>query len=508
LPPPRLLITGASGFVGRRLVAELQERYQVIGLARRSRTVAGVPEHPNLSWIQCDIGDGRAVERAFSRIREDGDPRVVFHLAAHYDFTGVESVDYWRTNVDGLRHVLEQCRPISLERFVFASSVAACRFPPPGRALDEDSPSLGDHIYAVTKHLGEEMLAEYSGSVPSVIVRFAALFSDWCEYPPLFAFLRTWTSNAWNRDLLAGKGRSAIPYLHVRDAVAFLLRLLERREALADGEVLIASTDGAVSHAELFDVVTAVAADGRRRPRFVPRPLCRIGLHAMDRVGQLLGQRPFERPWMGRYIDLALTVDGGRTRRKLGWAPRARLEILRRMPFLLENLGTHPTEWYRRNEAKLKPPRLTTALVIHGILEQSESRIVDEMVALLRSPGSERFRRYRDRPPGDLEWDVRVAVRHLLNAIRTQDRAVLGAYCRDLAGRRFREGFSGEEVREAVWLLAGICEGILRQEDGDLSAREALSHVTTTLRFACDQMEDVFEELEGPPGGWRGLGAP
>ena len=38
------------------------------------------------------------------------------------------------------------------------------------------------------------MLAEYAREFPATIVRFAALFSDWCEYPPLFMFLETWLS--------------------------------------------------------------------------------------------------------------------------------------------------------------------------------------------------------------------------------------------------------------------------------------------------------------------------
>ena len=42
-----------------------------------------------------------------------------------------------------------------------------------------------------------------------------------------------------------------------------------------------------------------------------------------------VGQRPFERPWMVRYIDLGLPVDASRTRQRLEWEPRERLHILR-----------------------------------------------------------------------------------------------------------------------------------------------------------------------------------
>ena len=62
------------------------------------------------------------------------------------------------------------------------------------------------------------MLEEYRGRLRAVKVRFAAMFSDYCEYPPLYKFLETWLSPVWNQRILGGRGRSAIPYLHVRDA--------------------------------------------------------------------------------------------------------------------------------------------------------------------------------------------------------------------------------------------------------------------------------------------------
>jgi nucleoside-diphosphate-sugar epimerase len=110
----------------------------------------------------------------------------VEHLAAHYDFTGDEHPQYRRTNVDGLRHVLEACRTPRPKRFVLSSSAAACRLPPPGGALDEGSPPDGEHIYARTKRLGEQMVREYEQRFPATIVRFAALFSDWWEDLVLF----------------------------------------------------------------------------------------------------------------------------------------------------------------------------------------------------------------------------------------------------------------------------------------------------------------------------------
>ena len=75
------------------------------------------------------------------------------------------------------------------------------------------------------------MLAEYSDAFPSVIVRFAALFSDWCEYPPLYMFLRTWLSRAWNRAHPGRQGASRpFPTCTSRTRSASSTRLLSRPE--------------------------------------------------------------------------------------------------------------------------------------------------------------------------------------------------------------------------------------------------------------------------------------
>ncbi len=158
---PRLIITGASGFIGRHLLEYFKDEFNIVGLARRSQLHCGAPIHNNITWYQVDIGDRESLASAFQYIRESGGADYVIHLAAHYDFTGDDNPEYWRTNVEGMRNVLEECRNLDLKRLVFSSSVAACAFPDHGDFLTEKNPPDGDHIYAVTKRIGEEMLAEY-----------------------------------------------------------------------------------------------------------------------------------------------------------------------------------------------------------------------------------------------------------------------------------------------------------------------------------------------------------
>ncbi len=128
----RIIITGASGFVGRRLLDVFKEDFKIYGLARRSQARSEAPFHPNISWFQADIADRRTIEAVFNQIAAAGGAEIVIHLAAHYDFTGEEHPEYYRTNVQGLRNILDLSGFVGIRHFIFSSSVAACAFPAPG----------------------------------------------------------------------------------------------------------------------------------------------------------------------------------------------------------------------------------------------------------------------------------------------------------------------------------------------------------------------------------------
>jgi nucleoside-diphosphate-sugar epimerase len=494
----KLLITGASGFVGRHLLEAIKDDFVVYGLARRSQQRSGAPVHPNIRWFQVDIGDRAEVDRAFRLIREAGGVDAVIHLAAHYDFTGDDHPDYWRTNVEGLRHVLDASRATGVRRFVFSSSVAACRFPAVGKAVTEDSPPDGVEIYSRSKAVGEAMIAEYRDTMKPVIVRFGALFSDWCEYPPLFVLINTWLSGAWNRRVLPGQGRTAFPYLHVREVAPFMRRLLDRFEELVPGEVLIMSTDAATSYRQIHEAITSEHAGQALRPLFVPKALCRPGIRLRDFLGRVTGDRPFERAWMADYIDGVLAVDASKTRHRLGWKPRERLELLRRTPFLLENLKMDPIEWNRRNRQAMRRLRVSANLRIYTLLEKHSDEIARRITAYLTGEeGRSRFPNYHELPRDLHDWHHALVLRHLMNAVRTRDRGVFFSYCDDLAARRFQQGFPAREICDALETVGRIALDVVSADPESAGLGSSLDDfVTMAIRVGADRVLDTFDTLE------------
>jgi len=492
----RMIITGATGFVGRHLLEAFGDDFDIWALSRGSPSLRGASLPANARWLPVDIARPQDVGGAFETIRQAGGADVIIHLAGHYDFTGERDPEYHRTNVEGMRNVLDAGSQLGVHDVVFASSVAACDFPREAEPLTERSPPDGDTPYAESKRMGEAMMAQYRGKFRGWNVRFAALFSDWCEYEPLFRFIETWLSRRPRSRILAGHGLSAIPYLHIRDAATFVRCLLERRDELCPETPLLASLDGAISHLEIFEAATGAHFGERVHPLLIPRPVCRSSLWATHLIGRATGLQIFERPWMGRMIDLRLSVDASKTRERLGWAPRARLGLIRRLPFLIQNRKSFGAEWHRRNHTALRSVRRYENLQILRLLERRMTEIAESLADYVLEPKrAMRFPRLRTFGSERLRADNVVLLGALVESVRTGEKAFFRSCCHELARKRLDEGLPFEELTAALDVLNDLCVLSLAEDRTSRASSLALyDHITMTVQFGVDEILDVFEK--------------
>lgn len=502
-----MIVTGASGFVGRYLLDRLKDSYEIFALARRSQEQCGAPEHPNIHWSQVDIAEVEPLGAVFNWIRQGGPVEAVIHLAAHYDFSGRNSVEYRRTNVDGLLNTLELSRTLGLRRFIFASSVAACRFTSWAEPITEDAEPNAQNYYARSKKSGEGLVKAYGASMPTCIVRFAAVFSDWCEYPPMFNFLSTWLSRGWNARMIGGKGTFAIPYIHIRCAVSFLAQLLRNLDLPESGEIFIASPDGAVCLRELFDAATLAYFGRRRSPVNIPKTVTRTWMQIEAFVGNAIGKPSFEQPWMARYLDRQLVVDASRTRARLDWANRPRFDVVRRMPFLVENHRTQPIRWTEINQAALRKEESGFSLKIHWLLEKHEAEICSRQVdALLSDHRADLFGAYRRFDREAMGAQVNNTIRNLRRTIRTREMEPVGGHCRNVARLRIQEGFEVDEVCAAFSNFGTVCVETLKGDNLSAPLEEAVTdRITMAIQFGIDEIIDEYEIFEMDHGDSRSL---
>ncbi|MHC1737169.1 MAG: NAD-dependent epimerase/dehydratase family protein [Ignavibacteriaceae bacterium] len=497
--PASIVITGASGFVGRFLLESIREEMVVFAMARRSRKEANIPYHKNIHWIQCDIANSSTLKEVREYIKENGGADAIIHLAAYYDFTYKDNSEYLRTNVEGTRNILEFAKEIGVKKFIFASSLAACNFSEDGEKITEKTPPMAEFAYAMSKRKGEEYVKEYSKYFQAYVVRFAAVFSDWCEYAPLYKFLSTWLSKKFDSRILAGKGNSAIPYIHVHDIVSLFRIILKNTGNLPNFGIYSASPDGSVSHKDLHRIATAYYFGKAVRPYFIPRLLAYPGLviKHIFKYCHFVCDEPFEKFWMIKYIDKKLDIDSGYTRNALNWEPAPRLHITRRLLFLLEKMKSHPDEWRLRNEAALRRVARRDHLIIYEALTEKKDGILQIILERIETPdNASKFNRYKKLDENDFKCYISTLYHLLMATVRSGDRSLMLKYIDDIAMRRFAEGFQPDEICGILSLLKDIIIQELKNY-GELKDFQQVvyDYVGLTLQIAQDAVEDLYETL-------------
>jgi len=128
----RVLVTGASGFVGSAVARALAARGDEVSVLMRESS-----PRTNMAGIECRIvvGDMRDAQSMAKAV--DG-ARYVFHVAADYRLWARDPEEIVRNNLQGARAVMEAARITGVERIVYTSSVAALK-PVAGMAVDESS---------------------------------------------------------------------------------------------------------------------------------------------------------------------------------------------------------------------------------------------------------------------------------------------------------------------------------------------------------------------------------
>jgi len=496
---PGIVVTGASGFVGRHFVAAAGRKFRMFCLARRSQRELGIPLHDNIHWLQVDIAVWANLLSVERYVQDHGGADYLLHLAGYYDFTLKESPAYELTNVTGTRHLLEISRMLKLKRFIFASSLAACKFPPAGKALTEDSPADADFPYARSKRKGEALVKRYSGIFPCSIVRMAAVFSDWCEYPLLYMQLKFWLSkNRLISKIVAGKGESAIPYIHINDLVKLFLRIIEISDKLPRFAIYNASPQGCVSHNELYRTAVKYYHGHDIKPFRLAKPAASVCLIIKSLLSCLGDENSLEQPWMRKYIDKQLRVDATATYTALDWKPTPRYNILRRLLFLTEKKISRPYDWVFRNETLTKRVAYRKSNTIHTILIELQEALIAKIIEEIMSPKNiHRFPNYREMDLELLRWRVAMHYHLITASVRNRDRTMIPNFMKEIAHKRYMEGFQAVEVKDLIFLTARIMKESLlgRQELKDAKQRVD-DYIILTSQFAADELADNFEVLE------------
>jgi UDP-glucose 4-epimerase len=152
-----ILITGAGGFLGRRVVAALAGSGAVV--ASDLRVPPPSEQIDGVSYAVLDI-----CEADIEATLTEHDIGTVVHLAAIVSpGPGQDRAFQYRVDVEGTARVVDACVAAGVKRLIYASSGAAYGYHPDnGALLDEQDPLRGNEVFAYSWHkrLAEERLEQ------------------------------------------------------------------------------------------------------------------------------------------------------------------------------------------------------------------------------------------------------------------------------------------------------------------------------------------------------------
>lgn len=324
----RILISGASGFVGAAVARELiGQGHQVRVLLRKTSRRDNVRDLP-VEIVIGDLGSPLSLTDALEGCQ------ALFHVAADYRLWVPVPAEIYANNVDGTRNIMQAALDCGVHRVVYTSSVATLGVLPGDRVADEDTPvSLADMIghYKRSKYLAEALVQEMvqKQALPAIIVNPST--------PVGVGDIRPTPTGKMVLDAAAG---------HMPAYVDTGLNIVDVDD-VARGHVL-ALYKGQVgqryilgeSNISLREILAIIACHvGRQPPRLrLPRLALLPVAFMAERIAAARGTVPMLTVDGIRLAAKKMYFSSNKARVELGYEPRPAAEALRRA-----------VDWYREN---------------------------------------------------------------------------------------------------------------------------------------------------------------
>ncbi|MGP0059985.1 MAG: hopanoid-associated sugar epimerase [Beijerinckiaceae bacterium] len=324
----RVLVTGASGFVGSAVARTLLRAGFFVSVLLRPASNRINIDNLDVEVVEGDMRDVDAVAHAMRGVR------YLFHVAADYRLWAQDPEEIVRTNCEGTRTLMCAALTAGAEKIVYTSSVATLEIPANGDVADETMPlsaaaAIGAYKRSkvMAEALVEQMIAE--DQLPAVIV-----------HPSTPIGPRDVKPTPTGRIIVeAASGRmpayvdTGLNFVHVDDVAAGHLAAL-RRGAIGGHYIL------GGQNVRLASLLADIAElSGRRPPRFrIPRTILYPLAVAAETKARLTNREPFLTLDGLRMSKYCMFFTSAKAQRDLGYETRPYREAL-----------ADALEWFRAN---------------------------------------------------------------------------------------------------------------------------------------------------------------
>ena len=310
----KILVTGASGFVGRCLCEHLTKRGHLVTASVRSNQTPPI-ENINSSIVVGDLGPDTDWTKALEN------QEVVIHLAARThvmnETASNSEAKYLRVNVESTKRLILQMLEQDVSRFIFMSSVKVNGEQTTVQPYSESQPSQPEDAYGRTKHQ-TELLISNSPDLKSTIIRSPLVYGPRVKGN----FLKLIQLTERGLPLPIGMIKNKRSLIFLENLIDAVIQSLENSAAI--GQTYLVSDNADISTPELF---RAVANALNKQSRLIPFPVFLLRL-----AGVLFGKSGTIKRLTG-----SLQIDCNKIHKELGWKP----------PFSLQHGLDKTVIWYQ-----------------------------------------------------------------------------------------------------------------------------------------------------------------
>jgi nucleoside-diphosphate-sugar epimerase len=311
----KILVTGASGFIGSALTRALVSRGKRVRALVRPTSDLSRLEGLEVEMTRGDVLEPDSLPPALEGVR------TVYHLAGKLGQFGVPEAAYHRLHVDGTLNVLRACAGRDLERLVYGSSPGMLGALAPGDPPHaEDAPHRPSGAYERSKSAAEQAALPLAAelSLPLVIARPEFVYGPGDRH--VLGIFRAIQQGTF---FYIGSGDCLCHPTYVDDVVEGLLACAS--PAARPRQAYHLAGPRAVT---IRAWATAIAAALETRPPrlHLPTPLVRAGAWGAEWAGRLLGIHPPLTREGVRFFTESRAFSVEKAARELGWTPQTDID--------------------------------------------------------------------------------------------------------------------------------------------------------------------------------------
>jgi nucleoside-diphosphate-sugar epimerase len=306
----KILVTGATGFIGIHLCRELVRQGYIVNALYRSRGKAEQIKHKNIHLFKGDVTDTLSIRKAIKECD------FVFHLAACAQVWSKDPCLFYEINYKGTLNVLNEAEGAGIKKIV-VTSTAGVFGPSDGKMVDENTKRQTEYftLYEKTKAEAEELILNRTAKGMNIVI-----VNPTRVYGPgllnisnsVTRIVRLYTEGKFR--FLPGNGKSIGNYVFIDDVVAGHILALEKGVA---GERYILGGEN-ISYAGFFKVLAEISGKSYLLFRF-PLNLMLFVSFIMLMLARSFGIKPLITPGLVRKYNYNWVLSSNKAQSELGY---------------------------------------------------------------------------------------------------------------------------------------------------------------------------------------------